>query len=70
MAGIRKVKARAGQIKEITNEEAQELFEDKAIPAQKTERLVASSNVKRIEILNELPPPELQEEGVLYGIYM
>ena len=32
MAGIRKVKARAGQIKEITNDEAQKLFEDKAIP--------------------------------------
>ncbi len=70
MAGIRKVQARAGQIKEITNEEAQELFKEKAIPSQKTEGLVASSNVKRIEILNELPPPELQEEGVLYGIYM
>ena len=32
MAGIRKVRARAGQIKEITNEEAQKLFKDKAIP--------------------------------------
>ena len=31
MAGIRKVKARAGQIKEVTKEEAQGLFEDKAI---------------------------------------
>lgn len=37
MAGIRKVKARAGQIKEITNDEAQELFEDKAIPEIKVD---------------------------------
>ena len=37
MAGIRKVQARAGQIKEITNEEAQELFEDKAIPEIKVD---------------------------------
>lgn len=70
MAGIRKVKARAGQIKTVTNEEAETLFEDKAIPEIKVDGLVASSNVKRIEILNELPPPELQEEGVIYGIYM
>ena len=39
MAGIRKVKARAGQIKEITNEEAQELFEDKAIPEIKVDAI-------------------------------
>lgn len=39
MAGIRKVKARAGQIKEITNDEAQELFEDKAIPEPKIDRV-------------------------------
>lgn len=70
MAKLRKVQARAGQIKEITNEEAETLFEDKAISDSKTDGLVASSNVKRIEILNELPPPELQEEGVIYGIYM
>ena len=37
MAGIRKVQARAGQIKEITNEEAQELFKDKAIPEIKVD---------------------------------
>lgn len=37
MAGIRKVKARAGQIKEITNDEAQKLFEDKAIPEIKVD---------------------------------
>ena len=70
MAGIRKVQPRAGQIKKVTNEEAKEFFEEKAIPDSKTDGLVASPNVKRIEILNELPPPELQEEGVLYGIYM
>lgn len=39
MAGIRKVQARAGQIKEITNEEAQELFEDKAIPEIKVDTI-------------------------------
>ena len=39
MAGIRKVKARAGQIKEITNDEAQELFEDKAIPEVKVDTI-------------------------------
>ena len=70
MTGIRKVQPRAGQIKKVTNDEAKELFEEKAIPDSKTDGLVASSNVKRIEILNELPSPELQEEGVLYGIYM
>lgn len=37
MAGIRKVKARAGQIKEVTKEEAQGLFEDKAIPEIKVD---------------------------------
>ena len=37
MAGIRKVKARAGQIKEITNDEAQKLFKDKAIPVVKVD---------------------------------
>lgn len=58
------------QVQTINKNKAETLFEDKAIPAQKTEGLVASSNVKRIEILNELPPPELQEEGVIYGIYM
>ena len=39
MAGIRKVKARAGQIKEITNDEAQKLFEDKSIPEPKIDRV-------------------------------
>ena len=39
MAGIRKVKARAGQIKEITNDEAQKLFEDKAIPEIKVDAI-------------------------------
>ena len=39
MAGIRKVKARAGQIKEITNDEAKELFEDKAIPEIKVDAI-------------------------------
>jgi hypothetical protein len=37
MAGIRKVKARAGQIKTVTNEEAETLFEDKAIPEIKVD---------------------------------
>ena len=37
MAGIRKVKARAGQIKEITNDEAKELFKDKSIPEIKVD---------------------------------
>ena len=60
----------AKQIKTVSKEEANELFEEKAIPAPKTDGLIASSRVTRIEILNELPPPELQEEGVLYGIYM
>lgn len=67
---IRKVQPRAGQIKQVTKEEANELFDEKAIDKTKTDGLVASSEVKRIEILNELPSPELQEEGVLYGIYM
>ena len=39
MAGIRKVKARAGQIKEITNDEAQKLFKDKAIPEIKVDAI-------------------------------
>lgn len=39
MAGIRKVKARAGQIKTVTNEEAETLFEDKAIPEIKVETI-------------------------------
>ena len=39
MAGIRKVKARAGQINEITNDEAQKLFEDKAIPEIKVDAI-------------------------------
>lgn len=37
MAGIRKVQPRAGQIKEVTKEEAQGLFEDKAIPEVKVD---------------------------------
>lgn len=37
MAGIRKVQPRAGQIKEITNEEAQGLFKDRAIPEIKVD---------------------------------
>lgn len=67
---IRKIRLGGEQLGRIQKKHAERAFEDKAIPAQKTEGLVASSNVKRIEILNELPPPELQEEGVLYGIYM
>lgn len=39
MAGLRKVKARAGQIKTVTNEEAETLFEDKAIPEIKVETI-------------------------------
>lgn len=70
MAIARKIRINQGQIGTIEKSGAERIFEEKAIPAQKTEGLVASSNVKRIEILNELPPPELQEEGVLYGIYM
>lgn len=35
MAGIRKVQPRAGQIKQVTNEEAETLFEDKSIPLDK-----------------------------------
>lgn len=46
MAGIRKVKARAGQIKEITNEEAQKLFKDKAIPEPKVDVKVIIQGVK------------------------
>ena len=37
MAGIRKVQPRAGQIKEITNDEAKGLFKDKAIPEIKVD---------------------------------
>ena len=37
MAGIRKVQPRAGQIKEVTKEEAQGLFEDRAIPETKVD---------------------------------
>jgi len=39
MAGLRKVQARAGQIKTVTNEEAEALFEDKAIPDIKVETI-------------------------------
>lgn len=39
MAGLRKVKARAGQIKTVTNEEAEVLFEDKAIPEIKVDSI-------------------------------
>ena len=46
MAGIRKVRARAGQIKEITNEEAQKLFKDKAIPEPKVDVKVIIQGVK------------------------
>ena len=67
---IKKVQPNAGQIKKITKEEATELFEEKSIDEKKTEGLVASSYVKRIEIVDELPEPELQEEGVLYGVYI
>ena len=37
MSGIRKVQPRAGQIKEITNDEAKGLFKDKAIPEIKVD---------------------------------
>ena len=35
--GIRKVQARAGQIKEVTKEEAQVLFQERAIPQDKVD---------------------------------
>ena len=70
MAVKKKIRANAEQLGKIRKTDAERIFEEKAIPDSKTDGLVASSNVKRIEILNELPSPELQEEGVLYGIYM
>lgn len=67
---MRKVQPRAGQIKQVTNEEADELFENEAIPKQKVSGVVSSTQVKQIVITNVLPPVEEQIEGVLYGIYV
>lgn len=50
MANIRKVKARAGQIKEITNDEAQKLFEDKAIPEIKVDEILKGVKVDDVEL--------------------
>ena len=50
MAGIRKVQARAGQIKEITNEEAQKLFKDKAIPDIKVDEILKGVKVDGVEL--------------------
>jgi hypothetical protein len=67
---IRKIRLGGEQLGRIQKKHAERVFDEKAISDSKTDGLVASPNVKRIEILNELPPPELQEEGVIYGIYM
>lgn len=63
-------KFNAKQLKKVSQEEANELFDNEAISKEKVSGVVSSPQVKQIVITNVLPPIEEQIEGVLYGIYV